>query len=409
VSTRPGADRLRVLYLCYLSLDDPLVETQVVAYLERLAERGHTIHLLTWEVRRQSRTERQRIRERLRGRGIHWHRLRYHKRLSLLATAFDSLSGIVVAFELIRRHRLVAVHARSHIPAFMGLALRRLTGARLIFDIRGLLAQEYVDAGNWRAGSTPVRLVEWVQRRAIERAAATVTLTERVARNLFGPPPWPSHWIIPCCANVEELQAQSSRRDELRARLGLADQPVLVYVGKFGGWYLQREMVDLFAVARERMPDLHFLVLTQSDKSLVESEFARAGVEEQARTIARVDSQDVGAYLGAADFAISFIRPAPSKISSSPTKVGEYLAVGLPVLCAAGVGDLDDFFTRTGTGVLLEALDRDSYLAASDGLLALAGDPDTPRRCKQAARDELSLDSIGTPRYDALYSLVANS
>jgi hypothetical protein len=35
---------LRALYICYLSLEDPLVETHVVAYLEGLARRGHTIH-----------------------------------------------------------------------------------------------------------------------------------------------------------------------------------------------------------------------------------------------------------------------------------------------------------------------------------------------------------------------------
>jgi len=38
-----------VLYVCYLSLEDPLVHSQVVAYLAGLAERGHTVHLLTFE------------------------------------------------------------------------------------------------------------------------------------------------------------------------------------------------------------------------------------------------------------------------------------------------------------------------------------------------------------------------
>ena len=41
-------DSLRCLYLCYLSLDDPLVRSQVVAYLEGLAARG-LIHLLTFD------------------------------------------------------------------------------------------------------------------------------------------------------------------------------------------------------------------------------------------------------------------------------------------------------------------------------------------------------------------------
>jgi hypothetical protein len=40
---------LRALYICYLSLEDPLVHTQVVAYLEGLAQNGHSIHLLTFD------------------------------------------------------------------------------------------------------------------------------------------------------------------------------------------------------------------------------------------------------------------------------------------------------------------------------------------------------------------------
>ena len=66
-----------------------------------------------------------------------------------------------------------------------------------------------------------------------------------------------------------------------------------------------------------------------------------------------------GCYLAAADFGISFIRPVPSKVSSSPTKIGEFLGAGLPVVCTSGVGDLDALVTRdVGTLVrtLVEAL-----------------------------------------------------
>ena len=46
---RSMPDSLRCLYVCYLSLDDPLVHSQVVAYLEGLARSGHTVHLLTFD------------------------------------------------------------------------------------------------------------------------------------------------------------------------------------------------------------------------------------------------------------------------------------------------------------------------------------------------------------------------
>src|SRR5436305_13182572 len=94
----PGATMgtLQALYICYLSLDDPLVETQVVAYLEGLAKRGHTIHLLTFD-RPLAHDRRRDIGEKLEARGITWHSLRYHKRPSLPATVFDGLAGALVA------------------------------------------------------------------------------------------------------------------------------------------------------------------------------------------------------------------------------------------------------------------------------------------------------------------------
>ena len=89
--------RLRSLYLCYLSLDDPLVHTQVVAYLSGLAAAGHHIHLLTFETRRLTRARRRRLRASLARKGIRWHGLRYHKRPSLPATVYDTLAGAVVS------------------------------------------------------------------------------------------------------------------------------------------------------------------------------------------------------------------------------------------------------------------------------------------------------------------------
>src|SRR3954467_13503490 len=104
---------LRVLYVCYLSLDDPLVRTQVVAYLEGLARRGHGIHLLAFDTpitpaRRES------VAAALADSGIVWHSVRDHKRPSLPATMYDVVVGAVVSIWFVRRHRLDAIHARNH-------------------------------------------------------------------------------------------------------------------------------------------------------------------------------------------------------------------------------------------------------------------------------------------------------
>ena len=170
-------DTLRALYVCYLPMSDPLVETQVVRYLEGLAAAGHVIHLLTFETEHRTRQDRTHLRRSLAERGITWHALRYHRRPSLPATIGDTLLGALVSSWLIRRHRLNLLHARVHVPAAMALIAGSVSPHQLLFDVRGLMAEEYVDAGRWTEGGIPWRLTKWVERKALEKADAAVVLT----------------------------------------------------------------------------------------------------------------------------------------------------------------------------------------------------------------------------------------
>ena len=406
---------MRSLYVCYYPLTEPLVQTQVVAYLEGLAANGHAIHLLSFEIEPLTSAKKRRVRADLRAKGIVWHHLKYHKRPSLPATIYDVICGVLKGLRLIRRHRIDVIHARAHVPATMGLILKKLTGVSLIFDIRGLMAQEYIDIGNWAADSLPVRLTQKVQDLCIENADGIVVLTERAKTLLFGPnsiykgtPPAPLQ-VIPCCADLTQIEAQEIERAQIREQLDLNDKTVMIYVGKFGGWYLQAEMVDFFAKARETMPNLHFLVLSQSERELITKEFARAGLDETHFTLMQVAPARVGAYLWAADFSISFIEALPSKIASSPTKIGEYLAAGLPLICNTGVGDMDTIVEEHQVGVTLDNFTPANYSHAATAIVPLIGNEAIKERCQRAARAHASLQEVGVPRYCALYEQVARN
>ena len=397
---------LRSLYICYLSLDDPLVDSQVVAYLEGLARSGHTIHLLTFETRPLTRARRRDLHAAMRARGLHWHGLRYHRRPSLPATAFDTLCGAAVCAWLVRRHGLDAVHVRNHVPAAMAILAEPFAHHLLIFDIRGLMAEEYVDAGRWRSGGLPFRVTKRVERAAMRRAAGSVVLTEQARRSLFGEDRRADVFVIPCCADVERIAADRAKRDAVRAAFGLGERPVMVYVGKFGGWYMAPEMADFFAVARVVLAGLHFLVITQTEGASIEHEFARRAIEASDYTITQVEHSELGEMLAAGDLAIALIKPLPSKVASSPTKIGECLAAGLPVL-ATDIGDVKRLLQGSRAGFVLEEFSDHAYRAAAQALAEMLAHEDTRGRCVALADSELSLTAIGLPRYQALYGLVA--
>jgi glycosyltransferase involved in cell wall biosynthesis len=394
---------VRSLYLCYLPIDEPLVETQVAAYLRGLAAAGHTVHLLTFNTSRGTREATAARRAALAADGVRWHRLRYHKRPSLLATAFDVVQGLLATVWLCLRHRLDTVHARNHVPGAMALAACRILGLRLVFDIRGIMAEEYEDAGIWGHDSIGFKTTKWVERRCIDRADGIVVLTQRFHERL--PPAARGRaQAIPSCADCEAIADQRGQRERMRERLGVQGRTVLVYAGKLGGWYMVREMVDFFVAARSTSPDLFFLILSQSDPGTVVAELERAGVPATDYKVLRAEPGDVGAHLVAADLAVSFIRLAPSKVACSPTKLGEYLAAGLPIVSNPGIGDMDEILTGGRVGVLVEDYTPASYAAAARAVAELLAEPDVASRCVATANATASLHRIGIPRYRALYA-----
>jgi glycosyltransferase involved in cell wall biosynthesis len=138
-------------------------------------------------------------------------------------------------------------------------------------------------------------------------------------------------------------------------------------------------------------------------------ELRRAGVPDDAYRITSAAPEHVGDHLAVASFAICFCHPKPSLIAASPTKVGEYLAAGLPVVSGPGVGDTDAILRGERAGVVVEEFTEDAYEQAARELLEMGTEPDARRRCRDVAERRFSLAGVGIPRYDALYRRIMAS
>jgi glycosyltransferase involved in cell wall biosynthesis len=401
--------RPAVLYLCYQSLLEPLTQTQVVAYLEGLARSGYRLVLLTFEPRPLTPGEAQDWRGRLAAKGIAWHWRRYHKRPTVPATSLDILVGILTGLWLIRHYRVRMVHARVHVPGVMALALRLLTRVKFLFDVRGLMAEEYADAGAWRANGTLFRATKKVERALVRAADGLVVLTyrgEKLLRNWYRRELRRKPLVvIPCCV---DFRAFPVRRDRTGGPGPGRGAPTVAYVGKLGGWYLTREMTDFVAEAARVVPGLAWQVWTQSDPAPLRAAAREAGLGEEILNVGRLPPERVARELARTDAGLSFIKPCLSKVASSATKVGEYLAAGLPVVATAGIGDTDELLTEPvpggkPVGVLVHRFTPDAYREAAVQLGRLLADPDTPARCREAAERHFHLERVGWARYRRLY------
>lgn len=398
----------RVLYLSYDGMTDPLGAAQVLPYVVGLARLGHRIDLISFEKLERGEAAREKIASMCADAGVRWHPQTYHKRPPVLSTIADIARMRRVARRLHAREHFDVVHCRSYIAALTGLAMKRSAGVRFLFDMRGFWADERVDGKLWDLSSPLYRTIfRWFKARErdfLREADHVVALTDASRKWLIAQPGGPKPdriTLIPCCVGAEDFPpATPQTRAEARATLGIAEgAKVAVYLGSIGTWYMLDEMLDFFAVELARHPDAVLLFITQDRADAITAAAARRGIAADRLVVRGASRSEVPRLLAAADYGLFFIRPLFSKMASSPTKLGELMAVQIPVVTNKGIGDLEGIVAEARAGVLVNGFTSEAYRAALDELEGLTMDRG---RLEDATRRWFDLDQ-GVARYDRIY------
>jgi glycosyltransferase involved in cell wall biosynthesis len=351
----------------------------VLGYLFRLAGE-YDITLVSFE---KEGTDLGALRAELEERSIRWLPQRYHRRPPVLSTLVDVLAGARALRRAAAAGPAAIVHVRSYVPALIALLARRWTGGRLLFDIRGFWADERVEGGIWPAGGVLYRVAKRCERWFFAEADAVVTLTDASIpqiRTWLGVRDVPVV-VIPTCVDIERFTGRPPR----------PGGPHTVWSGSLGTWY----RFDLTAPVA-RAIGWPLTVVTR------QLELAREQLDGFAATVVSRPPQEVPGELYAGDVGLCLVASSFSKTASAPTRLGEYLAAGMPVVVTPRVGDLEALVESEGVGVVLRAEDESAIADAGARIRALAGDPDVRERCRRVASERFDVAG-GTARYADLY------
>jgi len=397
---------MRVLYVSYDGMLEPLGQSQVVNYVERLAD-DHKITLLSYEKPRDLAQPEAiaAMATRLRHAGIRWIRLRYHHRPRLSATAWDIVCGLVVGGMACLDDRIELIHARSYVASVIGLTLKRRLGLKLLFDMRGFWADEKLDAGDWTARSLAYRSAKRWERRFFEEADGIVSLTRegvRVFDSLgYVQRPDTAIEVIPTCVDVTRFSPGSKDPDLVR-RLGLARRFVIGCVGTLGRRYEPEAMLSYIALLASSQPRVCALLVTQDPAEPLRQTARRAGLADEQLVIVSAPFASMPRYLRLLDLAVIFRKQTFAKHGGLATKLGELLAVGVPVVVNEGVGDAVELIEQEGVGIVLRALTSEAFAASLPSVQALRERVDVRGRCRQVAEQRFGLE-LGVARYRRLY------
>ncbi len=404
---------INVLYISYDGMTDPLGQSQVIPYLQGLSKLGYAFTLISFEKAERYEKNRAAISAMLQQSNIGWQPLPYTKKPPVLSTIWDLQKMKQKAVALHHQKQFKIVHCRSYISAMVGIDMQKQFGVKFLFDMRGFYADERVEGGVWNLSNPLFKQVYKFFKKKEElffsAADYSVCLTKKGVDIIHSwkhikNQPIPIE-VIPCCADLDLFSEKSidvSLLRQLKQQFNLANnQFVLSYLGSVGTWYMLDEMLDFFKCLLRTKPDAKFLFITGDASGDILAKAKSKGIPEACFIITPAPHKQVPTYLALSNCSIFFIKPVFSKSASSPTKQGEIMGMGMPHICNAGVGDVDEIIDEK-SGVLIKTLNDAEYEKAIHTLLNTTYDSTYIR---QRAEQIYSL-VVGVEKYKKIYQSI---
>jgi hypothetical protein len=365
-------------YVTIDSLSEGVGSSQITPLISRLSKSGLKINLISYEKSLPS----IQLHDHFKSIGVTWN-----------SRPFGSnglIGGVGRLSDLIREIPSTnLIHARSDIPAVSSIISKH---APVLWDVRSLWADQKVMIQNNATNNILYRLYRGLESIAANKSLAMSTLTSAVVpvleqrhRKL------PSlRTVVPTAVDLDRFELNPVMPPKVRAL--------------FSGTYNDYYDLDLSALF---MKELRKLIEVEIHWARpFESTISQIEVGEE--KIFSATQTEMAQLLPSYNFGVSICKldAGPSLTAAMPTKIGEFLACGRPIVINKGLGDMDSFISEFNAGVVLNG-QQDNERDGAAKLVQLILDPETPTRCRALAEKYFSMD-VGVNKYLNLYAMMLN-
>lgn len=367
-------EKYDLTYVTIDSLSEGVGSSQITPLISRLSATGLKINLISYEKSQPS----IQLLDYFKSIGVEWNSRPFGS---------NGFIGGIGRLNNLRREipKTDLIHARSDIPAVAGIASGE---APVLWDVRSLWADQKVLIQENLLNKIMYRSYLGLESIAAAKSlgmssltSAVVPILEQRHKNL------PSlRTVVPTAVDLNRFQLASKFPTKFRA----------LFSGTYNNYYdLNLSAVFMEELRKQVTVGTHWARPLESGKSQI-----GVGEEEVFPTTQIGMAELIPNY----SFGVSICKmnAGPSLAAAMPTKIGEFLACGRPVVVNKGLGDMDRFIEEFDAGIILNG-DRHNLINGATKLVNLISDPETPNRCRALAEKYFSMD-VGANKYLDLYS-----
>lgn len=354
---------MKILYVTYDGLLDPLGGSQILPYIKGINSSSKSFKILSFE-KSKSAKKISLKRQELSNERIEWIPLNFTKNTGLLSKFRDLLSLYLNLISIFLKNDIDVVHARGLPCASAVLTFKKIFRFKLIFDFRGLWADERVTKGGWDLSKyshyAQYKYYKLREKALFQKADQIIVLTNAVRKDLAKNINFSDEIVnvIPCAADFKHFRIL----DENSSKLPSSNfDLVLGYLGSIGPMYRFDKYLELIEAFKKESIQIKGLVISKdinyAKRFLYENNFSHL---QDCLQFVSAEREEIPALLNQMSYLVSFYTLSYSVISVSPTKIGESLACGIPIICNSGIGDTDFILNELNGGHVMKDFSTDS-------------------------------------------------
>jgi hypothetical protein len=384
---------MKVLYISYWSLNDPLTISSVMPTLPRLKEHLGLERLTLITIERQN---------------VNYpkYNIPYdfvdHIAISpkaqgnFLATkTYEMLLMPKQIGKICKAQNIDLIYARCSLAGTIAYKISTKLNIPFIVDSFEPHADYMANCGTWDKSSWKYKFARKFEKKQMQQAKLLITVTENYRNYLIETEGVDSARIevIPCVTDLSTTKFDAEQGKVIREQLALGAATTAIYVGKFGDLYYDDEAFQILQDGFRYFEDFRVILLTPTPVEHITKQLLVHGIPESHVHVKSVPRGEVPAYLSAADFAYSFVRSRATSTFQCPIKHGEYWACGLPFISADKVADDSYIIDTEGGGANLNH-DLSNIRDCHEKIAGIIADPNYRTTTRELAVRYKSTDII---------------
>jgi len=341
---------------------------------------------------------------------------RWKAELSFLWLCLRALLGA-------NRHSHDAVQVRDMVSiGLLALLFARIKGLPMMYWLSYLMSEGRIERGRaelarrsgWRGLRARLVLAKgllehWLLYRVLLPRVDHVFVQSEAMARLVARHGVPADRIsaVPMGVDMEAV-ARPEAQPAARSWSGWEGRPVVAYLGTLDRARCLERVLDALLLVRQELPGASLLLIgsapQQQDVALLLDGARERGLDNAVRVTGWLPPTQAWEYLLGAQAAVSYVPRGALYDVSSPTKLLEYLALGMPCV-GNDIPDQEAVLAASGAGWLSASTPQ----AMAEALLAILRDPQAARRRAAAgpayiesARSYRVLGAALAARYQAL-------